>query len=113
MSKTSNYQDALQKIREEFQRIPLNVPARSGRPWAQISGESQLLSHALLYLCESMRLDRAALFLLDESTQSLKAQELVDHGDVMAGEEEIVVLPDSPLAPLIAGKRDHLIVEGP
>jgi diguanylate cyclase (GGDEF)-like protein len=106
------HEDALQKIREEFQRFPLDVPSRAGRQWAQRSGEAELLSHALLYLCESMKLSRAAVFLLDETTQTLQAQELVDHGDVMAGEEEISILKDSPMVPLISGKKDQLVIEG-
>jgi len=109
----TNHDDALQKIREEFQRFPLQTPARAGIHRMVVPGESsELLAHALLYLCETMKIERAAVFLLDEGTQTLQAQELVVHGDVMAGEEEIALLPNTPFCQLAAGKRDHLILEG-
>jgi diguanylate cyclase (GGDEF)-like protein len=109
----SNHNDMLQKIREEFQSLPLETPDRSGRRWTLPPGESpELLSRALVYLCESMKLERAAVFLLDEITQTLQAQELVERGDVMGGEEEIAILPDSPMNELIHGKRDQLVVQG-
>ena len=108
------HDDALQKIREEFQRIPLEVPARSRRQGSQLPWESSdLLSHALLYLCGSMKIDRAAVFLLEESRQTLQAQELVDRGEIMAGEEELAILPETPLSRLVAGKLDHLALHGP
>jgi diguanylate cyclase (GGDEF)-like protein len=110
---TSNHQDALQKIREEFQRFPLEVPARLGYTRSMMPTEfSELLAHALQYLCQSMKCDRAAVFLLNETTQTLQAQELIFHGDVMPGEEEIAILSNSPLTPLISGKEDLLLVNG-
>src|SRR3954470_6558061 len=112
MSKINFHQDALQKIREEFQRFPLPTPARLSQHWMLIPGETpELLAHALQYLCESMKIDRAAVFLLDEASQTLQAQEIVDHGVVMAGEDEIVVIAGSPLAQLLAGKREQVIVQ--
>jgi diguanylate cyclase (GGDEF)-like protein len=113
MNKINFHQDALQKIREEFQRFPLPTPQRLSQHWTLIPGETpELLAHALQYLCESMKIDRAAVFLLDEASQTLQAQEIVDHGVVMAGEDEIAVIAGSPLAQLIAGRRDQLIVQG-
>ena len=57
----TDHQSALQKIRDEFQRFPLEAPARFGQRWTLIPGESpELLAHALLYLCESMKIERAA-----------------------------------------------------
>ena len=57
-----SHEDALQKIREEFQRFPLDAPARKGQHWTLMPGESpEMLAHALLYLCESMKIDRAAV----------------------------------------------------
>ena len=107
--KNGHEQSAMQKIREEFQRLPMEAPAYVGRRWTLTPGDSpELLAHALQYLCQTMHIDRAAVFLLNEMTQTLQAQELVDHGDVMAGEEEIALLPDSPLSQLFSGKRDHL-----
>src|ERR1043165_2185503 len=107
--------DALQKIRDEFQRLPLKVPVRSGVSWALMpSGSPELLSHALLYLCQSMGIERATVFLLNDATQTLQAQELVEHGDVMVGEEEIAILPNSALSKLVSGEDGELLtVEGP
>src|SRR5262245_17945265 len=107
------YDETLQKIREEFQRFPLESPPRR-RHLAMAPGEtSQLLAHALLYLCDSLKIERAAVFLLDESSQTLQAQQLVVHGDEMPGEEQLAVLPDSPLNALLAGKKDYLMIQGP
>ena len=107
------HDSALQKIRDEFQRFPLAVPTHTGQHRPMIPGESSaLLAHALVYLCESVKCDRAAVFLLDEATQTLQAQELINHGEVMAGEEEIAILPQTPLSQLVEGKRDHLLAHG-
>ena len=103
---------ALQKIREQFQRFPLHFPHLTPR-WTLIPGEvHDLLAHALIYLCDSLKIERAAVFLFDENTQTLLARQLVDRGDVMAGEEEIAVLPGSQLGQLVSGQLDHLIIAG-
>jgi len=53
----------MQKIREEFQRLPMKAPAYVGRRWTLTPGESpELLAHALQYLCEMMRIERAGVF---------------------------------------------------
>jgi len=50
--KNSHEQSAMQKIREEFQRLPMKAPAYVGRRWTLTPGESpELLAHALQYLC--------------------------------------------------------------
>src|SRR5882672_2352024 len=106
---------ALQKIREEFHRFSTPKPQGFGRHWTMIPREkNDLLIHALRYLCESMQVDRAAVFLYDETRQTLVARQLVDRADVLPGEEEIAILPDAPLGRLLAGKRAYLIInEGP
>lgn len=107
------HEQGLQRIREELQRIPLEAPRRSRRGWVQLPEQSaDLLSHALQYLCQSMKIDRAAVFLVDEETHSLQAQELVERGEVMAGEEELLLLKHSELSEMVAGHRDHLMLEG-
>src|SRR5262245_38606192 len=93
---------ALQKIREEFQRFSLKRAHRD-----------DLLAHALRFLCESMEVDRAAVFLFDEPRHALVARQLVDRSDVLPGEEEIAILPDSPLDRLLTGKRPYLIINDP
>ena len=46
--KRLHYHAALRKIREEFQRVPLEVPPRAMPRWALIPSEQQdLLAHAL------------------------------------------------------------------
>src|SRR6185312_3780500 len=105
---------ALQKIREEFQRFPIEALPRPSRRWNLLShGKHDLLAHALLYLCDSMEMDRAAVFLLDESQQVLVARQLVDRKDVLPGEEEIALLPHSALARVLDGRREYLTIEDP
>src|SRR5437763_1101141 len=105
---------ALQKIRDEFQRFTLDKPQGFGRRWTTLPREkNDLVAHALRYLCESMQVDRAAVFLYDEPRQLLVARQLVDRADILAGEEEIAILPDSPLARLLTGKRPYLILSEP
>ena len=90
---------ALQKIRDEFQKVTLDTPPGFGRRWSTIPREkNDLLAHALRYLCESMQVDRAAVFLYDDSRQTLVARQLVDRADILPGEEEIAILPESSLA---------------
>ncbi len=105
---------ALQKIREEFHRFSSPKPQGLIRRWTMFPREkNELLAHALRYLCESMQVDRAAVFLYDEARQVLVARQLVDRADVLPGEEEIAILPDSPLGRLLAGKRTYLILNQP
>ena len=105
---------ALQKIRDEFQKFTLEKPQGFGRRWTTLPYEkNDLLAHALRYLCESMQVDRAAVFLYDEPRQTLVARQLVDRADILPGEEEIVILPESPLGRLLAGKRSYLILQEP
>jgi len=105
---------ALQKIRAEFQKFQLDEPPRDARRWSLIpQDKNDLMSHALLYLCEWMGIDRAAIFLHDEAHDSLMARQLVDGTDVLPGEEEIALLADSPLQRLLAGKKDYLLFDSP
>src|SRR5262245_45590501 len=105
---------ALQKIREEFHKFSLDGTPGHVRRWSVLPREkNDLLAHALRYLCESMNVDRAAVFLYDEPRQTLVARLLVDRADILPGEEEIAVLPDSPLSRLLTGKRPFLILEKP
>src|SRR5258706_8454856 len=105
---------ALQKIREEFHKFSSPKPQGLVRRWTMFPREkNELLAHALRYLCESMQVDRAAVFLYDEARQVLVARQLVDRADILPGEEEIAVLPESPLGRLLAGKRDYLILNEP
>src|SRR5882672_12575266 len=104
---------ALQKIREEFHRFSAPKPKGTGRNWTLFPRDkNELLAHALKYLCEFMQVDRAAVFIYDEPRQTLVARQLVDRADVLPGEEEIAVLPESPLARLLTGKRPYLILNG-
>ena len=105
---------ALQHIREEFQRFQLDEslwPKR--RSFIIPTEKSDLLAHALRFLCASSQVDRAAVFLYDEEQQSLLARQLVDGGDVLPGEEEIAVMDGSPMSRLLGGKRSHLILHDP
>src|ERR1017187_7088250 len=105
---------ALQKIRDEFQKFTLDKPQGFGRRWTTLPRQkNDLLAHALRYRCESMQVDRAAVFLYDEPRQTLVARQLVDRADVLPGEEEIAILPDSPLSRVLAGKRPYLILSEP
>ncbi len=105
---------ALQRIREEFQRFTLPEPIKVSHRWALVPKEkNDLLEHALLYLCDWMKIDRAAVFLYDPSRESLIARQLVDQTDVLSGEEEIALMANSPLNRLLSGKRAHLIVDDP
>ena len=105
---------ALQKIRDEFHKFTFEKPLGFGRRWSVLPREkNDLLAHALRYLCESMQVDRAAVFFYDEVRQTLVARQLVDRADILPGEEEIAILPDSPLARLLSGKRDFLIINEP
>src|SRR5258706_13119102 len=105
---------ALQKIREEFYRFSTPKPQSFRRHWTMIPRDKNgLRAHALRYLCEFMQVDRAAVFLYDEARQTLVARQLVDRADILPGEEEIAILPDSPLGRLLAGKRDYLILTEP
>jgi diguanylate cyclase (GGDEF)-like protein len=105
---------ALQKIRDEFQKFTLDKPQGFARRWTTLPREkNDLLAHALRYLCESMQVDRAAVFLYDEPRQTLVARQLVDRADVLPGEEEIALLPDSALGRVVSGKRDFLILNDP
>ena len=103
---------ALQKIRDEFQKFTLEKPQGFGRRWSTFPREkNDLLVHALRYLCESMQVDRAAVFLYDEPRQVLVARQLVDRADALPGEEEIALLPDSPLSQLWPGNAPYLILK--
>src|SRR5690242_16095308 len=105
---------ALTKIREEFQKFTLEKPQGFGRLWTSApQGKDDLLAHALRYLCESMQVDRAAVFFYNEPRQLLIARALVDRSDVLPGEEEIAILPDSPLGRMLSGKRSHVILSEP
>src|SRR4051812_12600093 len=105
---------ALQKIRDEFQKVKLETPEGFGKRWSTLPDEkNDLVAHALRYLCESMQVDRAAVFLYDDAQQTLVARQLVDRADILPGEEEIAILPDSALARLLAGKRPYLILNDP
>lgn len=114
MRNGKQYKNILQKIRDEFQRFPLEKPPDLSRRWSMIPREmDDLLAHALYYLCQSMNMDRAAVFLRDERTQTLMARQVMDRGHVLAGEEEIALLPGSPLSQLLAGQRPYLILQSP
>jgi diguanylate cyclase (GGDEF)-like protein len=105
---------ALQRIREQFQRFAIYSPPRHAQKWTLMPrDQSELLAHALLYLCEWMKIDRAAVFVVDETRETLIARQLVEGKEVLMGEEEIAVMVDSPLSRLLAGKRPHLILSGP
>jgi diguanylate cyclase (GGDEF)-like protein len=105
---------ALQRIREQFQKYSVQEPVRQRRPWVAVpKGQSDLLASALLYLCEWMAIDRAAVFLLDSTHGALMARQLVDGKEVLAGEEEIAILPNSALSRLMAGKRAELVIQNP
>ncbi len=105
---------ALQKIREELQRIPVHEPLRLGHHWIMIPQEmDDLMAHALIYLCESLQVERATVFSYDDRTQTLLARQQVDHGDVMTGEEEIALPSGSPLARMLTGKPDYLVLPKP
>jgi len=103
---------ALQKIREEFHRFSTPKPQGFGRHWTMIPRDkNELLAHALRYLCEFMQVDRAAVFLYDEARQTLVARQLVDRADVLPRAEEIAIMPEPPLARLLAGKRAYLLID--
>src|SRR5579872_1891295 len=105
---------ALQRIREEFQRFPLETPVKPSNRWMFVPSEkNDLLEHALLYLCEWLKIDRAAVFLHDATREALIARQLVDGKDVLQGEEEIALMPNAPLQRLLTGKRPFLIVNEP
>lgn len=102
---------ALQKIRDEFQKFSLNEPPRRARRISGVPSEQEdLLSHALLYLCKWRHIDRAAVFISNGEGTTLVARQLVDGGDVLPGEEEIAILPDSPLSRVLTGKKPFLIL---
>jgi diguanylate cyclase (GGDEF)-like protein len=105
---------ALQHIREEFQRFQLDESLWPKRRSFIIPREkSDLLAHALRFLCNSIQVDRAAVFLYDEELKALLARQLVDGGDVLPGEEEIAVMEGSPISRLLGGKRPYLILNEP
>ena len=105
---------ALQRIREEFQHFSLPMAPRSPRRWSVVPPDRRdLVSHALLFLCESMKIDRSAVFIYDQEAQSLIARQMVDSDEVLPGEEEIALLPNSLLSRLVHGKREHLIMDEP
>src|SRR5690242_706414 len=105
---------ALHGIREEFQRYPLEEPSQHARHWNFFPREKHdLLAHALLYLCKGMHIDRAAVFLYDEDRDALVARQLVDGADVLPGEEEIAILPHSPIREVLAGLRTSLTLNRP
>ncbi len=105
---------ALLKIREEFHKFSFQKPQGGGRYWAMLPREkNELLAHALRYLCEFMRIDRAAVFLHDEPRQTLVARQLVDRTDILPGEEEIAILPNAPISDLLNGKKNFLILHDP
>src|SRR5437879_4857007 len=105
---------ALQKIREEFHKFSFQKLDGDGRRWSMLPHEqNELLAHALRYLCEFMQVDRAAVFLHDEPRQTLVARLLVDRADILPGEEEIAILPNSPLGRLLAGKKSYLLLSEP
>lgn len=105
---------ALQRIREEFQRVPLGTSAKLSSRWILLPHEkNDLLEHSLLYLCEWLKIDRAAVFLYDASREALIARQLVDTKDVMQGEEEIALMPESALKRLLDAKKSYLIVNEP
>ena len=105
---------ALQRIREEFQRFPLEGPTKLSSRWIFMPHEkNDLLEHALLYLCDWMKIDRAAVFLYDAVREALIARQLVDEKDVLQGEEEIALMPNSSLKRMLEGKKPYLIVNEP
>jgi diguanylate cyclase (GGDEF)-like protein len=105
---------ALQRIRDQFQKFSLHELPRSTHRWAYFPKEqNDLLANALLYLCEWRQIDRAAVFLLDAGHETLLARQLVDGKEVLPGEEEIAILPNSPLSRLLDGKRMSLIMNEP
>jgi diguanylate cyclase (GGDEF)-like protein len=105
---------ALQKIREEFHKFSFHKSDGNGRRWTLLPREkNELLAHALRYLCEFMQVDRAAVFLYDEPRQTLVARLLVDRADVLPGEEEIAILPNSPLGRVLSGKKTYLLLSQP
>ena len=105
---------ALQRIREEFQKFSLGDWPQRTRRWNWIPEEkNELLAHALLYLCKSMNIDRAAVFLLAEKGDSLIARQLVDREDVLAGEEEIALMENSALSRILENKRPWAILTEP
>jgi diguanylate cyclase (GGDEF)-like protein len=107
-------QRALQTIRDEFQRFQLDESLWPKRRSFMIPREkSELLAHALRFLCQTVQIDRAAVFLYDDEHKSLMARQLVDGGDVLPGEEEIAVMDNSPIHRLLMGKRDSLILTEP
>src|SRR5689334_3949205 len=110
MTTTNN--QALQSIREQFQRYPLEEPSQHTRHWTLFPREKQdLVAHALLYLCKSMRIDRAAVLLYDEDRDALVCRQMVDGTDVLPGEEEIAILPHSPIRPVLSGKRASITLD--
>lgn len=106
---------SLKRIREEFHRFRLDEPVRPGHILSVMPSrrQAELLSHALLYLCEAMKIDRSVVFLHDESRNVLVARQLVDGKDVLPGEEEISLPSDSPLRRMLEGKKDFHLLSHP
>src|SRR5262245_8892051 len=102
---------ALQRIRDEFQKFPLGEPPKFSQRWSLMSQDrNDMLAQALLYLCDWMQIDRAAVFLLDQNRGVLIARQLVDSADVLPGEEEIALLSDSPISKVLQAKRPFLLL---
>ncbi len=106
---------SLQRIREEFQRFRLEEPQHPGHAvsFLPTRRQAELLAHALLYLCDAMKIDRAAVFLYDGPRNMLVARQLVDGKEMLPGEEEIALLPHSPLKRILEGKRPYVILSKP
>jgi diguanylate cyclase (GGDEF)-like protein len=104
----------LHKLWREFQRFPFeSMPSESQR-WALLPKEvDDLLAHALQYACKTRRVDRAAVFLLNDQKRSLLARQIVDSGDVLSGEEEIPLMVGSSLHQLIEGHKSKVVLDQP
>ncbi|MBD3272714.1 MAG: diguanylate cyclase, partial [Elusimicrobia bacterium] len=68
----------------------------------------RVFEYAMRYLIDEMRCRRAAVFLIDERERVLKMKKMVSEGEILQGEEEIILSDKNHLNLFLHGKKDFL-----
>ena len=104
---------ALQKIRDEFQKFTLEKPQGFGRRWTMPHEKNDLLAHALRYLCESMQVDRAAVFLMTNRGRRWSPGSWSTARTFSPAKKKSPSCRTRRSGRLLAGKRSYLILSEP
>lgn len=101
--------DALRRLRQDLQEHPVALVTRSA--WRSPPREIEVVMERMFAHLATLGYERITLFSWDAERATLLAAKMTLHGEPLAGEEELVMVPGSPLRKLLS-REDALILLG-